>query len=269
MARTDNLTNFLTDVADAIREKKGTEETIKASDFDTEIENLPSGESSRDWSEIGYSEEPEFIEDGFAYAKEIYDNWVPTQNLSRKFYNDKNLMIMPLVDTSISDNMQEMFQGCYSLSSIPQLDTSNVKRMSGMFYNCSILKTISLWNTSKVMYMDNMFYNCSKLKTIPLLNTSNVMIMTNMFNRCSILETIPLLDTSKITRMSNIFSGCFNLSDSSLDNILQMCINATSYTETKTLKTIGITNTTYYPVSRIEALPSYQAFLDAGWTIGY
>ena len=44
MARTDTLGNFLTDVADAIREKKGTNEAIVASDFDTEIENLPSGE---------------------------------------------------------------------------------------------------------------------------------------------------------------------------------------------------------------------------------
>ena len=43
MARTDTLGNFLTDVADAIREKKGTSETILASNFDTEIENLPSG----------------------------------------------------------------------------------------------------------------------------------------------------------------------------------------------------------------------------------
>ena len=43
MARTDTLGNFLTDVANAIRTKKGTEETILASDFDTEIENLPSG----------------------------------------------------------------------------------------------------------------------------------------------------------------------------------------------------------------------------------
>ena len=43
MARTDTLGHFLTDVADAIREKKGTSETITASDFDTEIENLPSG----------------------------------------------------------------------------------------------------------------------------------------------------------------------------------------------------------------------------------
>lgn len=43
MARTDTLPHFLTDVADAIRTKKGTQGTIQASDFDTEIENLPSG----------------------------------------------------------------------------------------------------------------------------------------------------------------------------------------------------------------------------------
>ena len=43
MARTNNLNNFLTDVANAIRTKKGTQATIAAADFDTEIENLPSG----------------------------------------------------------------------------------------------------------------------------------------------------------------------------------------------------------------------------------
>lgn len=43
MARTNTLGNFLTDVADAIRTKKGSSDTILASDFDTEIENLPSG----------------------------------------------------------------------------------------------------------------------------------------------------------------------------------------------------------------------------------
>jgi len=43
MARVDNLDHFLTDVADAIRTKTGSQETIQASDFDTEIENIPSG----------------------------------------------------------------------------------------------------------------------------------------------------------------------------------------------------------------------------------
>ena len=41
MARINNLTNFLTDVATAIRSKKGSEATIAAEDFDTEILNLP------------------------------------------------------------------------------------------------------------------------------------------------------------------------------------------------------------------------------------
>lgn len=43
MARIDNLTHFLTDIADAIRTKGGTSATIQASSFDTAIANLPSG----------------------------------------------------------------------------------------------------------------------------------------------------------------------------------------------------------------------------------
>lgn len=42
MARTNNLTNFLTDVAGAIKEKKGSETAIPAANFDTEILALPS-----------------------------------------------------------------------------------------------------------------------------------------------------------------------------------------------------------------------------------
>lgn len=65
MARTDTLGNFLTDVADAIRTKKGTTEAIVASDFDTEISNLPSGTGEAPaigmtidkWSTNGQAEE--------------------------------------------------------------------------------------------------------------------------------------------------------------------------------------------------------------------
>ncbi len=42
MARTNNLENFLTDVADAIKNKKGDQTDIPAANFDTEINNLPS-----------------------------------------------------------------------------------------------------------------------------------------------------------------------------------------------------------------------------------
>ena len=43
MADTSNLSNYLKDVADAIREKKGTEEQIPAANFDTEIRSIESG----------------------------------------------------------------------------------------------------------------------------------------------------------------------------------------------------------------------------------
>ena len=43
MARIDTLINFLTDVAAAIKAKKGDDTAIPAANFDTEIANLPSG----------------------------------------------------------------------------------------------------------------------------------------------------------------------------------------------------------------------------------
>lgn len=45
MARTNNLGNFLTDVADAIREKTGGTAQISAKDFDTEIRSIEGGGS--------------------------------------------------------------------------------------------------------------------------------------------------------------------------------------------------------------------------------
>lgn len=43
MARIDTLGNFLTDVANSIRNKKGSTDSIPASDFDTEIESIKTG----------------------------------------------------------------------------------------------------------------------------------------------------------------------------------------------------------------------------------
>ena len=39
MAKTDNLIDFLKDIADAIREKNGTNDPINAQDFADEIKN--------------------------------------------------------------------------------------------------------------------------------------------------------------------------------------------------------------------------------------
>jgi len=241
MARTDTLGNFLTDVADAIREKKGTSDTIQASNFDTEITNLPGG-SGLDWRAIGYETAPQSVINGFNYAKQIKDNWVLATSLQSKFVNDKNLVYMPLVDTSITTSMFAMFQNCTNLINIPQLDTSNVTNMG------------------------EMFFSCNQLQTIPQLDTNNVTNMSEMFDYCGNLLNIPLLNTSNVESMNNMFNSCNKLTDEALNNILKMCINATSYTGTKTLKTLGMYPSTY-PASRMEALSNYQDFINAGWTL--
>ena len=53
MARIDTLTHFLTDVADAIREKKGTVGVISAAEYDTEIASISGGGETPN-VEIGY-----------------------------------------------------------------------------------------------------------------------------------------------------------------------------------------------------------------------
>ena len=54
MAKDNNLQDFLTDIADAIREKKGTTEKINPQDFATEIANLSSGDDSGSGSGLKY-----------------------------------------------------------------------------------------------------------------------------------------------------------------------------------------------------------------------
>ena len=129
--------------------------------------------------------------------------------------------------------------------------------------------TVPLINTSNVQNMSYMFYNCVNLIEVPLFDTSSCTNAGNMFNGCTNLTTVPVFDTSKLTRL-NMFSNCPNLTDTSLDNILQMCINCNPSTSStrKKLSDVGLTATNY-PATRIQALPHYQAFINAGWTIGY
>ena len=213
MARTDTLTHYLTDIADAIREKTGSSDPIQASSFDTAIENLPSGGGyPPDWSEIGYPSTPDYVMDAFDYAKEIYDNWDSSRTSMVYLYNgDKSLKFIPLVDTSNVTNMMGAFRECTRLIYVPLLDTSNVTTMATMFYYCSNIKTIPLLDTSKVTDMGNMLTGCYNLLTIPQFDTSNVTNMSSMLINCSKLTAIPQFNTNKVTNMNNMFSSCENI----------------------------------------------------------
>lgn len=191
MAKTDNLSDFLTDVANSIRTKTGTTEQINAQDFSNKILSIQTG------------------------GENTLKNLLDATKYTTYLFNDYNgTSVDGLIQPNDTENvttMYFMFYHCTNLTTIPQLNTGNVTDMHFMFSGCSALTTIPLLNTSNVTNMNNMFKGCTNLTTIPQLDTSNVTDMGYMFYDCTSLTTIPQLDTSKVTNMSNMFNGCTNL----------------------------------------------------------
>lgn len=231
MARTDTLGNFLTDVADAIRTKKGTSEAIPAEDFDTEIENLPSGGD---------------------YNATVDTTGGYTGNVGIKAL----ITEVGDIDTSSWTSMKSLFEGCSKLTTISLLDTSKVTTMQSMFGYCAELRTIPLLNTSKVTAMQSMFSNCTNLITIPLLDTSKVTTINNMFYTCPNLTAIPKLDVSAATNMTNMFVSCSSLTNVVFNNtststptrVNGMFVNCTQLThiDFRDFNFSNITNSSYY-----------------------
>lgn len=167
------------------------------------------GGSGLDWSELGYSKEPESFTNAFDYAKSIYDNWNMSDTIN--YFGDGNLVYFPLVDTVFVTSLDNSFGYCSALQELPLLNTSNVNSMTGAFMNCSSLKSIPLLDTSNVTNFNQAFAYCKNLQEIPELNTSNATQTYAMFSDCTALARIPLLDTSKVENMSNMFSNCYAL----------------------------------------------------------
>ena len=273
MARTDTLGNFLTDVAIAIRNKKGTTDTIVASNFDTEIESIETGGGTTEpiftghydtegLRQIGWTdEEIEYYNQNGVQWNSSEDNYfkltqtelagddskntrfLPKSSTNTSFNNYNKLFAIPNIETSSVTSMDTMFSHCYSLTTIPQLDTSNVTSMNNMFYDCYSLTTIPQLNTGNVTNMHNMFYDCYSLKTIPQLDTSNVTNMNNTFNGCYSLKTIPQLDTGNVTNMDNMFSSCRSLTTIPQLNTGNVTSIASMFASCSSLETVPQLNT--------------------------
>ena len=176
MARTDTLGHFLTDVANSIRNKKGTTDTIIASNFDTEIDSIETGLGK-------YA--PRYIS-FYQYQGTELDYEIST------------------IDTSNVANMSNMFTNCSNLTSLDLsiFDTNKVINMSYMFSACSSLTSLNLssFNTSSVTNMSSMFRSCSKLTNLNISNFdfTKVISYSNIFDNVpSNCEIIVKDDTSK------------------------------------------------------------------------
>lgn len=199
MARTDNLTNFLTDVSTAIKTKKGDNTPIKASNFDTEIANLPSG--GGDISDYFNSERTVNTTSAVTSGHWIYlvkklppITAIPTQCASFfTQYNGEELDLTRVPNTIEITQASNMFNGC----KFKKLDLSNLnfnKLINGyaMFSGCTNLEELNLGNNtfSLAQNMKQMFQANYLLKNVPIknFNYSSVTALSQFLYDCRVME---------------------------------------------------------------------------------
>ena len=244
MASQNNLNAVFTDIANAIRDKKGSVDTIKPINMADEILTISSGVSVKDFIT---TRNAQYL---FNFCSSLtneqlvsilkYDDTSGATSMEYMFYYCSTLTTIPLIDTSGSTNMQYMFYKCTNLTTIPQLDTSNCTNMQYMFGGCSKLTTIPLIDTSNCTNMQRMFDECSNLTTIPQLDTSNCTNMYCMIRSCSKLTSVPQLDTSKATRMDNMFQACMLLEKIDITKLVSGTYNDSFAIHCYSLKTLII-----------------------------
>lgn len=178
----------------------------------------------------------------------------------------------PLTNLTLTNcsNVQytyELCKGCNNLKSININNLStNLQQCHYMFENCCNLTDIVFENCDfgNVGYMLNMFANCYNLVNCPNLNnTSSLLQQTDwMFANCYNLVNIPTINVESVISYYGMFENCSNLSNQSLENILNMRFLQTSpyYVQ------LGITENQF---NIMKNLPSFQNAVNNGWSETY
>lgn len=210
MAKNDNLTDFLTDVADAIRAKKGTTDKINPQDFAAEIASIEGGggtPSASSWTGHADAEGLRAIgwtEEDIAYYQKYGVNWMEEDDYLYKVPDDNKALYGVLNATNIADYKERIVY-------LPKIDVSGVTSMNSFFEECSNLVSIPYLDTSHITNMNYMFKSCSSLVCVPRLDMSNVTSMSSVFIDCSALAVVPKFDTGKAKTMQYGMQNCQSL----------------------------------------------------------
>ena len=192
MARTNNLNNFLTDVADAIRTKKGTTDTILASDFDTEITSLPSG---------GGVDLDDYFNDTISAGTSSLANETGWIKVLKKF---------PETLTIEGTSAEYMFY-YYPLSEIPDIDFSEVTNMQSVFSRSKI--TSLKLNVPNATSLNGCCDSCTLLTNLEINSTNLNTNLGRLVYQCTSLVDLSELEGGGVTSIYNIVYRCNNLTN--------------------------------------------------------
>ena len=201
-----SIKTIFTNIANAIRTKKGTSAKYLPENMAEEISTIETGIIPTGKIEITNTEEinvtnyetaqvvdsnlsAENIKEGVSILgkvgtfkggsgestlKKLLDTTKTTKDL---FYNYKGTSVDDLIQYSDTENVTEingMFSYCPNLQSIPKLDTSKALRAQYLCYDCKCLITIEQLNFINIANSSEMFYNCQALTNLTLLNIKKV-----------------------------------------------------------------------------------------------
>lgn len=242
MAKNNNLTDFLTGVADAIRAKKGTFSTINPQDFESEIETIQTGVDTADATATAAD-----IRVGkTAYVnEEKVEGSIQDYNGESEPASGKSLFAQ-LVDRSITEVTAEDLAGiteigkyafviCEKLISVTIPD--GVKYIGAYaFEGCGKLSDITIPESVTIIYR-LAFSSCKALTSITIPD-SVTGIGDTAFGYCSSLMDVKL--SNHLTRLdSDIFSYCRALTNIVIPNSVTS-INNSAFSYCEALPSIAI-----------------------------
>lgn len=174
-------------------------------------------------------------------------------------------------------NMSQMFYSCNQMTNVNLTNTviNGVTDISDCFYNCGNVSSIDLTcikPSNAGIYCAEMVRGCTKIETIDIHTfTNKITNLKSAFNSCSNLKIIIFGENFSLENLSgaqaflNTFSYCPLLTNDTLNEILKVISTATSYTGTKTLSLIGLSNT---QIATCQTLSNWPLAQSAGWTTG-
>lgn len=160
-------------------------------------------------------------EEGYKYAKEIYDRYKdnPPKSLNRLFYYNEDLVYSPEISLeNFNGGGNSCFEGCHNLISVQDFEKEGfTTALTYMFRNCWSLKRVGdiKMNVSHVV---RAFENCYALEYIGRIATTADAIRTSeksaAFSNCYSLERIEELNMYRWGGSNlnhQMFQNCINL----------------------------------------------------------